>query len=157
MNLTEEQKKLLCELIDGFVYPRFLCQCDPTVDTDGKWDRTKEFLEIRQVLEPDPNFDFEDEDTYPPHFQYGYWEHDDFDKLDGKVVSDKMSVHKFGYEIFNMFKNYQSEYHLCNFELLVSKIREIKESADKLEKLESVFQDLDLVNTKKLKRSIQND
>ena len=61
MNLTEEQKMLLCDLIDGYFYPRFLCQCDPTVDTEGKWDRTKEFLEIRQVLEPDPNFDIEDE------------------------------------------------------------------------------------------------
>ena len=68
-----------------------------------------------------------------------------------------MSVHQFGYEIFNMFKNYQSEYYLCDFKLLVTKIREIKRSAEKLEKLQSVFQDLDLVNIKKLKRSIQND
>ena len=100
---------------------------------------------------------FEDEDTYPPHFQHGYWEHDDFDKLDGKVVSDKMSVHQFGYEIFNIFENYQSEYYLCDFKLLVTKIRELKKNADKLKNLESVFQDLDLVNTKKLKRSIQDD
>ena len=157
--LTEEQKTLLCELIDGYAYPRFLTSCDPRVDTEGVWDRTKEFLEIRQVLEPDPNFDIEVEDTYPEFFQFGYWEHDDFDKFDGKSVkdSDKMSVHQFGYEVFNLFENYQSEYYLCDFKLLVSKIREIKESADKLEKLESVFQDLDLVNTKKLKRSIQND
>ena len=155
--LTKEQKTLLCELIDGYAYPRFLSSCDPVVDTEGKWDRTKEFLEIRQVLEPDPDFDMEDEDTYPPHFQHGYWEHDDFDKLDGKVVSDKMSVHQFGYEIFNIFENYQSEYYLCDFKLLVTKIRELKKSADKLKNLESVFQDLDLVNTKKLKRSIQDD
>jgi len=157
--LTEEQKTLLCELIDGYAYPRFLTSCNPKIDTEGIWDRTKEFLEIRQVLDPNPDFDIEDEDTYPPHFQHGYWEHDDFDKLDGKVVkdSDKMSVHQFGYEIFNMFENYQSEYYLCNFELLVTKIREIKKSADKLEKLQSVFKDLDLVNIKKIKRSIQND
>ena len=149
--LTEDQKTLLCELIDGYAYPRFLTSCDPRVDTEGVWDRTKEFLEIRQVLEPDPNFDFEDTDTYPPHFQHGYWEHDDFDKLDGKVVSDKMSVHQFGYEVFNIFENYQSEYYLCDFELLVTKIRELQKSAEKLKNLESVFQDLDLVKIKKNK------
>ena len=80
--LTKEQKTLLCELIDGYFYPRFLCQCDPTVDTEGVWDRTKEFLEIRQVLDPYKGFDIEDSDTYPPHFQHGYWEHDNFHKLD---------------------------------------------------------------------------
>ena len=145
--LTKDQIELLCALIDGYAYPRFLTSCDPRVDTEGVWDRTKEFLEIRQVLEPDPSFDFEDEDTYPPHFQHGYWEHDDFDKLDGKVVSDKMSVHQFGYEVFNIFENYQSEYYLCDFELLVTKIRELQKSAEKLKNLESVFQDLNLVNT----------
>ena len=153
--LTEEQKTLLCELIDGYAYPRFLSSCDPVLDTEGVWDRTKEFLEIRQVLEPDPNFDFEDEDTYPPHFQYGYWEHDDFRKLDIKEEKvskvDSMTVHEFGYAVFNMFENYQSEYYLCDFKLLLTRIRKIKENADKLEKLESVFQTLDLVNTKKLK------
>ena len=76
--LTEEQKDLLCALIDGYVYPRFLCQVDPTVDTEGVWDKTKEFLEIRQVLDPDPNFDIEDEDTYPNWFQHGYYEHSNF-------------------------------------------------------------------------------
>ena len=86
--LTEEQKELLCDLIDGYFYPRFLCQCDPTVDTEAVWDRTKEFLEIRQVLDPNPDFNIEDEDTYPPHFQHGYWEHDNFHKLDAnKEVS----------------------------------------------------------------------
>ena len=50
--LTFDQKLLLCELIDGYAYPRFLCQCDPSVDTEGVWDRTKEFLEIRQILVP---------------------------------------------------------------------------------------------------------
>ena len=64
--LNEEQKELLCALIDGYVYPRFLCQVDPTVDTEGVWDRSKEFLEIRQVLEPD--------DTWIDNFQYGYYE-----------------------------------------------------------------------------------
>ena len=54
--LTEDQKELLCALIDGYVYPRFLCQCDPSVDTEGVWDRTKEFLEIRQILVPKENF-----------------------------------------------------------------------------------------------------
>ena len=76
--LTFDQKLLLCELIDGYVYPRFLCQCNPEVDTEGVWDRTKEFLEIRQVLDPDPRFDIEDEDTYPTFFQHGYYEHDYF-------------------------------------------------------------------------------
>ena len=38
MNLTNEQKQLLCDLIDGYAYPRFLCQCDPLVDTEGIWD-----------------------------------------------------------------------------------------------------------------------
>ena len=33
--LTIDQKLLLCELIDGYAYPRFLCQCDPSVDTEG--------------------------------------------------------------------------------------------------------------------------
>ena len=80
--LSEDQKQLLCELIDGYAYPRFLTSCDPRVDTEGVWDRTKEFLEIRQVLDPNPDFDIEDEDTYPPHFQHGYWEHDNFHKLD---------------------------------------------------------------------------
>ena len=79
--LNEEQKQLLIDLIDGYFYPRFLCQCDPTVDTEGVWNRTKEFLEIRQVLDPYEGFDIEDEDTYPPHFQHSYWEHDNFHKL----------------------------------------------------------------------------
>ena len=38
MELTDQQKELLCELIDGYVYPRFLCQCNPKVDTEGVWD-----------------------------------------------------------------------------------------------------------------------
>ena len=92
--LNEEQKELLCDLIDGYFYPRFLCQCDPTVDTEGKWDRTKEFLEIRQVLEPDPNFDIEDEDTYPPFFQHTYWEHDSFRKLDTNEESENKEIKK---------------------------------------------------------------
>ena len=79
--LTKEQKSLLCELIDGYAYPRFLSSCDPVVDTEGKWDRTKEFLEIRQILDTIENFDVEDEDTYPDFFQHGYWEHSNFRKL----------------------------------------------------------------------------
>ena len=79
--LTQKQKNLLCDLIDGLFYPRFLCQCNPTVDTEGVWDRTKEFLEIRQVLDPYEGFDIEDEDTYPDFFQHGYWEHSNFHKL----------------------------------------------------------------------------
>ena len=79
--LNEEQKELLCALIDGYVYPRFLCQCNPEVDTEGGWYRSKEFLEIRQGLDPDPNFDIEDEDTYPDWFQFGYFEHSNFHKL----------------------------------------------------------------------------
>ena len=81
MNLSKEQKLLLCELIDGYAYPRFLCQCDPSVDTEGVWDRSKEFLEIRQILDPKENFDIEDEDTYPDWFQFGYFEHSNFHKL----------------------------------------------------------------------------
>ena len=81
MNLSKDQKKLICDLIDGYAYPRFLCQCDPSVDTEGVWDRTKEFLEIRQVLDPDPTFNIEDEDTYPDWFQFGYFEHSNFHKL----------------------------------------------------------------------------
>ena len=46
MNLTNDQKQLLCDLIDGYAYPRFLCQCDPLVDTEGIWDKTKEFYKI---------------------------------------------------------------------------------------------------------------
>ena len=68
--LTFDQKLLLCELIDGYAYPRFLCQCDPSVDTEGIWDRTKEFLEIRQILDHIESFDIEDEDTYPDFFQH---------------------------------------------------------------------------------------
>ena len=41
MNLTKKQKQLLCDLIDGYAYPRFLCQCDPSVDTEGVCDKTK--------------------------------------------------------------------------------------------------------------------
>ena len=140
MNLTEEQKTLLCELIDGYAYPRFLTSCDPRVDTEGVWDRSKEFLEIRQVLAPNPDYDIEDYDTYPAFFQHGYWEHDDFDKLDGKVVSDNMTVHDFGYEVFKLFKHdwpdeddfKNTDYHSCDFELLLSKIREIRKRADTL-------------------------
>ena len=87
--LNEEQKRLLCELIDGYVYPRFLCQCNPEVDTEGVWDRSKEFLEIRQVLDPDPNFDIEDEDTYPNWFQHGYYEHSYFHKLNSNEEVSK--------------------------------------------------------------------
>ena len=83
-NLTKQQKTLLCELIDGYAYPRFLTSCDPVVDTEGKWDRTKEFLEIRQILVPKENFNIEDEDTYPDFFQFGYFEHSNFHKLDSK-------------------------------------------------------------------------
>ena len=80
MKLTKKQKQLLCDLIDGFVYPRFLCQCNPEIDTEGVWDKTKEFLEIRQVLDPTEGFDMEDPDTYPDWFQHGYYEHDYFHK-----------------------------------------------------------------------------
>ena len=80
--LTFDQKQLLCDLIVGYAYPRFLCQCDPSVDTEGVWDRSKEFLEIRQILIPKENFDIEDEDTYPDWFQFGYFEHSNFYKLD---------------------------------------------------------------------------
>ena len=37
--------------------------------------------ELKEVLVDQQGFDIEDEDTYPPHFQHGYWEHDNFDKL----------------------------------------------------------------------------
>ena len=67
--LNEEQKQLLIDLIDGYCYPREL------------GNDYEKFLEIRQVLEPDPNFDIEDEDTYPDFFQHGYFEHSNFHKL----------------------------------------------------------------------------
>ena len=157
MNLTEEQKRLLCDLIDGYFYPRFLCQCDPTVDTEGKWDRTKEFLEIRQVLEPDPNFDFEDEDTYPPHFQHGYWEHDNFDKLDENEEASKansITVYQFGYEVFKLFKHdwpdendfSNTDYSACDFNLLLSKIRTIRKRADTLKELVWILQGTNVLN-----------
>ena len=81
-HLSEDQKTLFCELIDGYAYPRFLTSCNPEIDTEGTWDRTKEFLEIRQILDPIENFDIEDEDTYPDFFQHSYWEHSNFHKLD---------------------------------------------------------------------------
>ena len=157
MILTEEQKTLLCELIDGYAYPRFLSSCDPVVDTEGVWDRTREFLEIRQVLEPDPEFDIEYEDTYPPFFQYTYWEHDDFRKLDTneeKVSKvDSMTVHEFGYQIFNMFKHnwpdedgFSNDYYKCNFKLLLSKIREIQKRADTLKELVWILRGTNVLN-----------
>ena len=157
MILTEEQKTLLCELIDGYAYPRFLSSCDPVVDTEGVWDRTREFLEIRQVLEPDPEFDIEDEDTYTPFFQYTYWEHDDFRKLDTneeKVSKvDSMTVHEFGYQIFNMFQHnwpdeddFSNDYYKCNFKLLLSKIREIQKRADTLKELVWILRGTNVLN-----------
>ena len=41
--LTFDQKQLLCELIDGYAYPRFLSSCDPVLDTEGKWIELKNF------------------------------------------------------------------------------------------------------------------
>ena len=79
--LTFDQKLLLCDLIDGYAYPRFLTSCNPEIDIKGIWDRTKEFLEIRQILDPIENFDIEDEDTYPDWFQFGYFEHSNFHTL----------------------------------------------------------------------------
>ena len=157
MILTEEQKTLLCELIDGNAYPRFLSSCDPVVDTEGVWDRSKEFLEIRQILIPKENFDIEDEDTYPPFFQYTYWEHDDFRKLDTneeKVSKvDSMTVHEFGYQIFNMFKHnwpdeddFSNDYYKCNFKLLLSKIREIQKRADTLKELVWILRGTNVLN-----------
>ena len=158
MNLSQEQKTLLCELIDGYAYPRFLTSCDPRVDTEGVWDRTKEFLEIRQVLEPDPDFDMEDEDTYPPFFQHTYWEHDNFRKLDtnDEKVSkvDSMTVHDFGYEVFKMFRHdwpdeddfSNTEYYACNFTLLLSKIRKIQKRADTLKELVWILRGTNVLN-----------
>ena len=76
--LTKKQKELLIDLIDGYFYPRDLIK------------DYEKFLEIRKVLDPYEGFDIEDEDTYPPHFQHGYWEHDNFDKLN----TDKEEVSK---------------------------------------------------------------
>ena len=162
MNLTKDQIELLCALIDGYVYPRFLCQVDPTVDTEGVWDRSKEFLEIRQVLEPDPDFDIEDEDTYPPFFQHSYWEHDYFYQLDTNKKrvfkkdlkqSDNMTVHEFGYQIFNMFQHnwpdeddFSNDYYKCNFKLLLSKITEIQKRADTLKELVWILRGTNVLN-----------
>ena len=128
------------------------------VDTEGKWDRTKEFLEIRQVLEPDPDFDIEDEDTYPPFFQHTYWEHDNFRKLDTneeKVSKvDSMTVHEFGYEVFKMFKHdwpdeddfSNTDYYACNFTLLLSKIKTIQKRADTLKELVWILRGTNVLN-----------
>ena len=65
MNLTKKQKQLLCDLIDGYFYPRYLRQ---SYD-DPKWDRTTEFKEIRKVLDPNGSTEL---------FQYDYFEHPTF-------------------------------------------------------------------------------
>ena len=64
-----------------------ICLCDSYVNAIQKLILrvcgidVKNVLEIRQVLDPDPNFDIEDEDTYPDFIQHGYWEHSNFHKL----------------------------------------------------------------------------
>ena len=54
MNLTDQQKELLIDLIDGYFYPRDL------INDYGK------FLKIRKILEP--------ENTWIDNFQWGYFE-----------------------------------------------------------------------------------
>ena len=54
MNLTNQQKELLINLIDGYFYPRDLI------------DDYEKFLEIRKTLDPD--------DKWIDNFQHGYYE-----------------------------------------------------------------------------------
>ena len=56
MNLTEEQKTLLCELIDGYAYPRFLSSCDPV-----RIDKNKKVLD--QVWDIAQNYKIVEEDN----------------------------------------------------------------------------------------------
>ena len=53
-NLTEKQKQLLIDLIDGYIYPRDLIN------------DYKNFLEIRKILDPT--------NKWIDNFQYGYYE-----------------------------------------------------------------------------------
>ena len=55
--LNEEQKRLLIDLIDGYVYPRDLIK------------DYEKFLEIRKVLDPD--------NLWIDNFQHGYYQHPD--------------------------------------------------------------------------------
>ena len=57
MNLTDQQKDLLIDLIDGYFYPRDLIN------------DYEKFLEIRKVLEP--------HDRWIDNFQHEYYEHPD--------------------------------------------------------------------------------
>ena len=57
MELTDEQKELLIDLIDGYFYPRDLIN------------DYEKFLEIRKVLEP--------HDSWIDNFQHEYYEHPD--------------------------------------------------------------------------------
>tara|TARA_R100000353_G_scaffold30043_1_gene24798 strand:+ start:310 stop:522 length:213 start_codon:yes stop_codon:yes gene_type:complete len=54
MNLTNQQKELLINLIDGYFYPRDLIN------------DYKKFLKIRKILDPN--------DRWIDNFQYGYYE-----------------------------------------------------------------------------------
>ena len=60
MNLTDQQKELLIDLIDGYFYPRDL------INDYGK------FLKIRKILDP--------YDRWIDNFQHGYFEHPDLNK-----------------------------------------------------------------------------
>ena len=57
MNLTDQQKELLIDLIDGYFYPRDLIN------------DYEKFLEIRKILDPN--------DRWIDNFQHGYFEHPD--------------------------------------------------------------------------------
>ena len=60
MNLTDQQKELLIDLIDGYFYPRDL------INDYGK------FLKIRKILDP--------YDRWIDNFQHGYFVHPDLNK-----------------------------------------------------------------------------
>ena len=60
MELTDEQKDLLIDLIDGYFYPRNLIN------------DYEKFLEIRKVLDPN--------DRWIDNFQRGYYEHPNLNK-----------------------------------------------------------------------------
>ena len=57
MNLTNQQKELLINLIDGYFYPRDLIN------------DYEKFLEIRKILDPN--------DCWIDNFQHGYYVHPD--------------------------------------------------------------------------------
>ena len=65
-----------------------------------------------------------------------------------------MTVHQFGYELFNMFKHdwpdeedfSNTDYSACDFNLLLSKIRTIRKRADTLKELVWILRGTNVLN-----------